>query len=54
MRVLGFLGGSHVVVGQAAVLTAVGAVAVFADMRELPGLLTDLARDAVDPEPLPA
>jgi HAD superfamily hydrolase (TIGR01509 family) len=54
MRVLGFLGGSHVVVGQAAVLTAVGAVAVFADMRELPGLLADLARDAVDPEPLPA
>lgn len=54
MRVLGFLGGSHVVAGQAAVLRTAGATAVFADMRELPGLLAGLAREALDPDPRPA
>ncbi|HUD31645.1 MAG TPA: HAD family phosphatase [Variovorax sp.] len=55
MRILGFLGGSHVVAGQAEVLTAAGATRVFTDMRELPDLLAGLAREAVEPKgPPPA
>ncbi|MDP9898825.1 HAD family hydrolase [Variovorax ginsengisoli] len=39
MRVLGFLGGSHIGAGHAARLAEAGAMDVFADMRELPGLI---------------
>ena len=47
MRVLGFLGGSHIGVGHAARLTGAGAMDVFADMRELPGLIA-LAEQSTD------
>lgn len=39
IRVLGFLGGSHIGEGYATRLTEAGAMDVFADMRELPDLI---------------
>jgi beta-phosphoglucomutase-like phosphatase (HAD superfamily) len=39
MRVLGFLGGSHIRAGHATLLTEAGAMDVFTEMRELPGLI---------------
>lgn len=44
MRVLGFLGGSHIGDGHAAVLRAAGADALFEQMRELPALVERLSR----------
>jgi HAD superfamily hydrolase (TIGR01509 family) len=46
MTVLGFHGGSHCRPGYADTLRATGAAATFDDMRELAGLIADLALDA--------
>jgi len=46
MTVLGFYGGSHCRPGYADMLLAAGAAATFDDMRELPGMIADLALDA--------
>jgi HAD superfamily hydrolase (TIGR01509 family) len=46
MTVLGFHGGSHCRPGYADTLRAAGAAATFDDMRELAGLIADLALDA--------
>jgi HAD superfamily hydrolase (TIGR01509 family) len=46
MAVLGFHGGSHCRPGYADTLRAAGAAATFDDMRELPGMIADLALDA--------
>jgi HAD superfamily hydrolase (TIGR01509 family) len=46
MTVLGFHGGSHCRPGYADTLRAAGAAATFDDMRELVGLIADLALDA--------
>jgi HAD superfamily hydrolase (TIGR01509 family) len=45
MTVLGFHGGSHCRPGYADTLRAAGASVTFADMRELPGLIANLALD---------
>jgi hypothetical protein len=39
MTVLGYCGGSHCRPGYADTLRRAGAIAAFADMRELPGLI---------------
>ncbi|GAC1354247.1 MAG: HAD family hydrolase [Variovorax sp.] len=39
MRVIGFLGGSHIEDGHTALLSEAGAMAVFTSMRELPDLI---------------
>jgi HAD superfamily hydrolase (TIGR01509 family) len=46
MTVLGFHGGSHCRPGYADTLRTAGAAATFDDMRELAGLIADLALDA--------
>ncbi|MEA2818905.1 MAG: hypothetical protein QOJ86_909 [Bradyrhizobium sp.] len=46
MTALGFHGGSHCRPGHADTLRAAGAAATFDDMRELAGLIADLALDA--------
>jgi HAD superfamily hydrolase (TIGR01509 family) len=46
MTVLGFHGGSHCRPGYADTLRVAGAAATFDDMRELAGLIADLALDA--------
>jgi HAD superfamily hydrolase (TIGR01509 family) len=46
MTVLGYHGGSHCRPGHVDTLRAAGAAMTFDDMRELPGLITDLAVDA--------
>ena len=46
MTVLGFHGGSHCRPGYADTLRAAGAVATFGDMRELAGMIANLALDA--------
>jgi len=48
IRVLGFLGGSHIGAGYAARLIEAGAMDVFADMRELPDLIATAERTATD------
>lgn len=48
MRVLGFLGGSHVGAGHAARLTEAGAMDVFSDMRELTDLIATAEQDPPD------
>jgi HAD superfamily hydrolase (TIGR01509 family) len=46
MTVLGFHGGSHCRPGYADTLRAAGAAATFGDMRQLPGMIANLALDA--------
>ena len=46
MTVLGFHGGSHCRPGYADTLRAAGAAVTFDDMRQLPGMIADLALDA--------
>ncbi|MBR0692340.1 HAD family hydrolase [Bradyrhizobium lablabi] len=47
MRVLGFYGGSHCTVEQAAELAAAGAAVTFGDMRQLPGLIAEFGATPV-------
>jgi len=42
MTVLGFVGGGHCRPGHAAMLKAAGAVETFADMRQLPALISQI------------
>jgi HAD superfamily hydrolase (TIGR01509 family) len=48
MTVLGFFGGSHCCSEHEAMLRAAGAVRTFSDMRELPGLIAEIATEAVE------
>jgi HAD superfamily hydrolase (TIGR01509 family) len=45
MAVLGFCGGGHCQAGHGATLRAAGATATFDDMRQLPGLIAEIARN---------
>lgn len=47
MRVIGFLGASHIPPEHAEVLRELGVTALCSDMRELPGLVADLAARCV-------
>jgi HAD superfamily hydrolase (TIGR01509 family) len=45
MAVLGFCGGGHCQTGHATTLRTAGATATFDDMRQLPGLIAEIARN---------
>ena len=47
MTVLGFFGGSHCTSAHEAMLRAAGAERTFADVRELPGMITGIGTEAV-------